>query len=355
LFPIEMMTGMLRGWVGWISGPLGGGGRGGKYTGPLKYITKPLLGAIAKVDKSKLKKYAEGVKVVNGTAKVPSGSLMKGGLFSSKGAFGGMSDFTAGFVLFLLALILICAMLILLVKFLRYLVGAAAKNTIRKAFGQGALVNIFLGVLITVSVQSSSITTSTLVPLAATALISLEEMFPIVLGANIGTTCTALLAALAVDKVQGLELALVHLSFNLLGILMLYPYEPIREIPLSAARGLGNEVELRTWVAPAYLMVVFVLVPGLCLALAAAGAVALIIGSFFIFGTIFGLIFMRYLFLNPEITMLGMDHKTVRSIFQIEAESKVEMPGITTTSEGPTDTYYPEVEQNTNYRPAKFN
>lgn len=254
-------------------------------------------------------------------------------------------------------------MLILLVKFLRYLVGAAAKNTIRKAFGQGALVNIFLGVLITVSVQSSSITTSTLVPLAATALISLEEMFPIVLGANIGTTCTALLAALAVDKVQGLELALVHLSFNLLGILMLYPYEPIREIPLSAARGLGNEVELRTWIAPAYLLVVFVVVPGLCLALSAAGDVALAIGSFFIFGTIFGLILMRYLFLNPDVTMLGMDHTTVRSIGgvlrrvltkKIEAEEKVELSVIQPVDEPTGMQTFPDVEDNRNYRPAKF-
>lgn len=340
LFPLEMITQVLRRFVGAISAPLGGGGRGGKYTGPLKYITKPVLKLVVEVDKKKLKDVAQG--------KATSGSLMKSGMFAG----GSMTDGIAGFLIFVIAIVLICVCLILLVKFLRYLVGAAAKSSIRAAFGQGALVNIFLGVVITVSVQSSSITTSTLVPLAASGLILLEQMFPIVLGANIGTTCTALLAAMAVDKVEGLELALVHLCFNLTGILMIYPYEPIRQYPLNAARWLGDEVALRTWIAPAYLFIVFVFVPGMCLAFYAVGVVFLAIGSMFLFGSIAMVIGARYLYLNPEITMMGFDAKWVSKMVGtdegIEVEGGIEMAAA-------DDAYIPDIESpSKNYRPAKY-
>merc|ERR1712224_96651 len=133
---------------------------------------------------------------------------------------------------------------------------------------------------------------------------------------------------------------------------LIYPYEPIRNIPLGAARALGNEIQLRVWLAAVYLFVVFAFVPGLCLALYAWGDVALGIGSFMIFGTIASLITMRYLYLNPEVTMLGMDHTTVRTIFgdklAVEVEPvaqtdavEIEMPGV-------------DVEDNQNYKPEDF-
>jgi sodium-dependent phosphate cotransporter len=110
---------------------------------------------------------------------------------------------------------------------------------------------MLLGLVVTAMVQSSSITTSLLVPLAGASLITLEQAFPITIGANIGTTVTALLAALAVTGVNataGITIALVHLLFNLSGTLLIYPVERIREIPLSAARWLADTVtESRRW------------------------------------------------------------------------------------------------------------
>ena len=58
---------------------------------------------------------------------------------------------------------------------------------------------IVVGMLVTLAVQSSSITTSALTPLVGVGVIRLERMYPTVLGANIGTCITGVLAALAAD------------------------------------------------------------------------------------------------------------------------------------------------------------
>ena len=75
------------------------------------------------------------------------------------------------------------------------------------------------GTLLTISVQSSSITTSTIVPLAGAGVLSLRQIFPFTLGANIGTTVTAMMAALTLNS-YALVAAFSHLLFNISGILL---------------------------------------------------------------------------------------------------------------------------------------
>jgi sodium-dependent phosphate cotransporter len=122
---------------------------------------------------------------------------------------------------------------------------------INRFLGRSALVSILLGAVLTVMVQSSSITTSLLVPLAGAGLLTLEQAFPVTIGANVGTTVTALLATLAVSGANaqaGVEIALVHVLFNLSGIALVYPVPFIRRLPLIAARSLARSaVESRKW------------------------------------------------------------------------------------------------------------
>ena len=89
-------------------------------------------------------------------------------------------------------------------------------------------------------VQSSSITTSVMVPLVGAGVVTLEQLFPFTIGANLGTTVTALLAALATGNPAAVSVALSHLLFNVFGALIIYPFPPIRAIPLALARGMGN-------------------------------------------------------------------------------------------------------------------
>src|SRR5690606_23352059 len=93
--------------------------------------------------------------------------------------------------------------------------------------GGGAL-GIMVGVAVTVAVQSSSITTSILVPLVAAGILTVPNAFPITVGANIGTTITALIASLAVARPEGLTIALVHTLFNVSALVLLYPIPKLR-------------------------------------------------------------------------------------------------------------------------------
>ena len=104
----------------------------------------------------------------------------------------------------------------------------------------GGLVGMFFGVVITIAVQSSSITTSILVPLVGSGVLSVRNAYPITLGANLGTTITALLASLAVDLQAGLVVALTHTLFNLAAIVAIYPVRQIRYVPVQLAERLAD-------------------------------------------------------------------------------------------------------------------
>ncbi|HXI02077.1 MAG TPA: Na/Pi symporter [Candidatus Saccharimonadales bacterium] len=117
------------------------------------------------------------------------------------------------------------------------------------------------GLLLTVLVQSSSITTSLVVPLAGAGLLSLRQIFPYTLGANVGTTVTAILASLAVGEVNAVTVAFAHLLFNVCGILLVWPLPVIRRIPMRAARGLAR-LAIRSRLVPLlYILIGFYLGP----------------------------------------------------------------------------------------------
>ena len=94
-----------------------------------------------------------------------------------------------------------------------------------------------LGAVTTAVVQSSSATTSLVVPLAGTGVLSLRQIFPYTLGANIGTTITALLASFSTGSAAAVIVGLAHLSFNILGIAIFYP---LRTIPIWLADKVGT-------------------------------------------------------------------------------------------------------------------
>jgi len=121
-----------------------------------------------------------------------------------------------------------------------------------KAFGWGTL--------ITASVQSSSITTSLIVPLAATGKISLEKAFNFILGANVGTTITAIIAALFKSE-AAIAVAMAHLLFNLIGVMIFLPYRKIRMIPVKMAEYLGKITLRYRIVGFLYVLLTFFVIP----------------------------------------------------------------------------------------------
>jgi sodium-dependent phosphate cotransporter len=95
------------------------------------------------------------------------------------------------------------------------------------------LLSLLLGIIITAMVQSSSVTTSLLVPMAGAGILTIYQIYPFTLGANMGTTITALIAAMAATNVEGLRIALCHCLFNLCGIMIFFP---LKGIPITMAR-----------------------------------------------------------------------------------------------------------------------
>ncbi len=156
-----------------------------------------------------------------------------------------------GIVLALVSALFIFGALLFLVQMMRAATQLRIEVFITRFLGRSVFISILLGAVVTVMVQSSSITTSLLVPLAGAGLLTLEQAFPVTIGANVGTTVTALLATLAVSGANahaGVEIALVHVLFNLSGIALIYPVPFIRRLPLVAARSLAElAVESRKW------------------------------------------------------------------------------------------------------------
>lgn len=165
-------------------------------------------------------------------------------------------------VLIVLAIILIFTCLKNVVSNMKSIMLNQIEFGLDKALAKGGgLFAILIGILITISVQSSSITTSILVPIVGSGILSVENAFPITLGANIGTTVTAVLASFAVDNIAGLTIALHHVLFNVLGVLIVYPFKAVRNIPVNLAKSLSAATAKRRYVAVLYVLIVFVTIP----------------------------------------------------------------------------------------------
>jgi sodium-dependent phosphate cotransporter len=232
LLPVELVTGVL--------------------SSAAEKISEQLVGSAGSEWKSPIKQWV----------KEPVSWIQDGldGLGAS-GNFLGTLMVVAGLMLVLLALTFIT-------KNMRRLVADRIERSLNKVLGSGGgLVAMLLGLIITISVQSSSITTSILIPLAAAGVVTLRNIYPVTLGANVGTTITALLAALAASTPEALTVGLVHTIFNVSGILLLYPAKPIRNVPIRLAEGLAALAVDRRAYAVAYVFGAFIIIPVLGVAI----------------------------------------------------------------------------------------
>ena len=98
----------------------------------------------------------------------------------------------------LVSVVITFFMLWAIVKLLQSLVLKKLESFFDTYVFRNLAMSFVVGLILTVMVQSSSITTSLIVPLAGAGVLRLQQIFPFTIGANIGTTITGLLAALAV-------------------------------------------------------------------------------------------------------------------------------------------------------------
>ena len=293
LLILEVCTGYLETVSGWMVAGIGTQHTASKSPDFLKALTKPFTKVLVQLDKEVLRGWAENKEEFKNTT-----TVLKSGcsaqdtsmhskcsyLFAYLGQEGvDIGESYIGLILLGISLTMLCCCLIGMVKILNSLLGQRVRGVIENVInsdipvhGLGWLTGylaMLVGAVMTILVQSSSVFTSTLTPLAGAGLVSLERAYPLTLGSNLGTTTTSILASFAAggDKVQAaLQIALVHLLFNLTGILLFYPM-PVMRWPISIARVLGNTTAKYRWFAVVYLCFMFFIFPLTMFGLSLAG------------------------------------------------------------------------------------
>ena len=232
-----------------------------------------------------------------------------------EGFYGTWSDTATGWVVLVMALTVLCLCLMGIVKMLKLLLKGRVAVWLHATVngdlpdvkcgdctvptsGIAGYLRMLAGFGLTICVQSSSITTSALTPLVGVGVIKLEAMYPTVLGANIGTTVTGMLAALAADgdKLQfTLAVAYSHLFFNITGIFLFYVIWPMRAIPVGLARSLGNITATYRWFPVFYIFFMFMIVPAIFVGLSIISTVLCVIVFLMIVATVIFVAVVNYM------------------------------------------------------------
>ncbi|MFC1607713.1 Na/Pi symporter [Candidatus Latescibacterota bacterium] len=197
LFPLEMLTGIIFKSAQFMVGVFQGVG-GFDLVSPIKIILAPITHIVLKI--------------------VPN-----------------------HYLLLILALIIMFYSMSRIVKNMKGIVMEKIENILNKYLFRNILASMLFGCFFTALVQSSSIATSIVVPLVGAGLLSIEQIFPYTLGANVGTTITAILAALSVGTGPAMSVAFAHLLFNIFGILLIFP---VRRIPIGLAKKIAAFVSV---------------------------------------------------------------------------------------------------------------
>jgi solute carrier family 34 (sodium-dependent phosphate cotransporter) len=254
-----------------------------KFDSPIKVILSPFTKLFLSVDKNVIKGIANGClncTNTNSTSTIncwdlkmkncltedswnqryKDGSIIKSGFLKDLGDKGG------GVLGLIISLVVLCIALYLIVKVLHKLVLSSngrgkIMRMVQKSLSISPYLTMIVGVLLTISVQSSSIITSTFTPLVGLSILTVEQMFPLTLGANIGTTCTAILASLVTESVSAIQIAICHFIFNIIGIVLWFPLKFTRKVPLKMAFRLGDLVAKYKWFGVYYILYLFLLIP----------------------------------------------------------------------------------------------
>lgn len=224
LFPLEIMFGVISNIAGFMASGLTGIG-GASLFSPLKAVVKPIAGFVITMLQSN------------------------------------------GILVLLIGLAFLFIALRYLVVLLKKMMMGRSERILHKYIFGSPLAAMACGVVLTVLVQSSSVTTSVVVPLVGAGLLTVRQIFPYTLGANVGTTVTALLAALSLAAgdpatgTAGLTIAFAHFTFNVLGILIIFGIKPLREIPIWMAEQMGVLAGKKRIYALVYIGILFFIIP----------------------------------------------------------------------------------------------
>jgi solute carrier family 34 (sodium-dependent phosphate cotransporter) len=163
-------------------------------------------------------------------------------------------------VMIILSLVLLFISLNYMSSIMKKLLIGKFERIIHKYVFNRMATSFIFGILFTVSVQSSSITISLIVPLVGAGIFTLEQIFPYAVGANIGTTITGILAAMVTGNPASISIAFVHTLFNVFGAVI---FLPLKFIPIASAKWFAVKCrDNRVW-AIVFLVGLFFVLPAI--------------------------------------------------------------------------------------------
>lgn len=162
----------------------------------------------------------------------------------------------------LLALIFLFVAMKYIVLVLRTMVLSKVERFFQRYVFRTPALGFVLGIALTAMVQSSSITTSLMVPLLGAGVVTLNQVFPYMMGANVGTTVTAFLASFVTGSPEAVTVAFSHLIFNIYGIAIFWP---LKKIPIVLAQRLAELTQKSKLIPFLYIVIVFFVLPGIIL------------------------------------------------------------------------------------------
>ncbi|KAI1730318.1 na+/Pi-cotransporter domain-containing protein [Ditylenchus destructor] len=285
ILPIEVTFGIMESLSGILVGPLAHHTNGTFKT--LSALTDPILNKIVYIDEDAINDAAASGNASN----IPRDTFIfrcidlktKETLvfcpYNHIFTYSLWSDATIGFVLLAASIIFLIGCLIGIVNLMQSLLAGHVAVLVRRLMDQQCpppftwltdYIVMVVACLVVIVVQSSGVFRSALTPLCGIGVITLERLYPLLLGANVGTTFTGVLAALSADPTklrETMQIALCQTIYNLLGIVLFYPIPQTRKIPINLAKKLGDTTAKYRWFALVYIFTVFLFMPAALLAL----------------------------------------------------------------------------------------
>jgi solute carrier family 34 (sodium-dependent phosphate cotransporter) len=166
-----------------------------------------------------------------------------------------------GFILVVLSFGLLFGSILFFRKVISDLLGLHSRDgRLQRFLFKSPLKTFGLGLILTALIRSSTITTSLVVPLVAKKVVKLRDSIPFILGANIGTTITAFIAAMSNSNIA-ISIAIAHFLFNFIGVLIFFPIPYLKEIPINLAEALGKLTLKYRLAGFLYILLTFFFIP----------------------------------------------------------------------------------------------
>lgn len=164
-------------------------------------------------------------------------------------------------IVLILGFVVLFVSLKYIVTVLKSVILDKAESFFDKLIFKTALRAFVFGMLLTVLVQSSSVTTSLVVPLVGAGMLSVVQIYPYTIGANVGTTMTTILASLVTGEISAVTVAFAHLLFNVFGGTIIFGIKFLRNIPLFLSEKVSNIVYRHRWISIVFVSIIFFIIP----------------------------------------------------------------------------------------------